>query len=56
MEAVLDRAPGVTRAAARAWKHPSGRYRLVGYVCPAGSDIAAVMEHCRANLLPGGWY
>jgi acyl-CoA synthetase (AMP-forming)/AMP-acid ligase II len=58
VEAALAAAPGVSQAvaAAVAARGPaaaaSSRKRLVGYVVPGNVDVAGVLAHCRASLLP----
>jgi hypothetical protein len=54
VEAALAAAPGVSQAvaAAVAAAGNSSIKRLVGYVVPGDVDVAGVLAHCRASLLP----
>jgi acyl-coenzyme A synthetase/AMP-(fatty) acid ligase len=56
VEAALAAAPGVSQAVAAAVAAAGGSSnslkRLVGYVVPGSVDVAGVLAHCRASLLP----
>ena len=52
VEAALEKAPGVVRAAAAVLKDQSGRKALVGYVEATADAAAGVRAFCRSLLVP----